>query len=174
MATDSPDWQEVVTLTSGGSVPDAPDWQRTVTGPGAASISSAFPPHLTTVYVSTAVELTTSLIEIMSVSGNAAVNQFCQVAFGCQATYSTSDAATDGINVAVYVAHVVYGANSHYCIPGYVATEIIQPVILSFWTFIPAGAFGFSVQACLLGTASGFIGPANGAGGNYGLAVAYT
>lgn len=35
MATDSPDWQEVVTLVSGGSVPDAPDWQRTVTGPGA-------------------------------------------------------------------------------------------------------------------------------------------
>lgn len=43
MATDSPDWQEVVTLVSGGSVPDAPDWQRTVTGPGATPVANSWP-----------------------------------------------------------------------------------------------------------------------------------
>ena len=47
MATDSPDWQEVVTLTSGGAVPDAPDWQRTVTGPSAAPIGGGKPTFVT-------------------------------------------------------------------------------------------------------------------------------
>ena len=32
---DSPDWQRLVVITSGGGLTDAPDWQRVVTGPGA-------------------------------------------------------------------------------------------------------------------------------------------
>lgn len=31
---DSPDWQNIITLVSGGGVSDAPDWQTVVTGPG--------------------------------------------------------------------------------------------------------------------------------------------
>jgi hypothetical protein len=31
---DSPDWQNIITLISGGGVTDAPDWQEVVTGPG--------------------------------------------------------------------------------------------------------------------------------------------
>jgi hypothetical protein len=33
-ATDAPDWQTIVTLTTGSSVTDAPDWTDVVTGPG--------------------------------------------------------------------------------------------------------------------------------------------
>lgn len=39
--TDSPDWQNVVTVVSGGAVTDAPDWSEVVTGPGATPIPVA-------------------------------------------------------------------------------------------------------------------------------------
>lgn len=48
-ATDSPDWQNVVTVSTGGPVTDAPDWQEIVVGPGGAPVTVAttsndFPP----------------------------------------------------------------------------------------------------------------------------------
>lgn len=36
--TDSPDWQNVVTIRSGGTVTDAPDWSEVVTGPGGTPV----------------------------------------------------------------------------------------------------------------------------------------
>lgn len=40
---DTPDWQRIVTVVSGGAVSDAPDWQRVVTGPGAAPVGGGTP-----------------------------------------------------------------------------------------------------------------------------------
>ena len=41
-SNDSPDWQNVVTLSS-GPVSDAPDWQEVIVGPGGAPISGGGP-----------------------------------------------------------------------------------------------------------------------------------
>lgn len=43
-ATDCPDWQNVVTLSTGGPVTDAPDWQEVIVGPGGTPISGGAAP----------------------------------------------------------------------------------------------------------------------------------
>lgn len=52
MAMDSPDWQNIITLTSGGGVSDAPDWQTVVTGPGGTQpVGGGGTPSFMTPYV---------------------------------------------------------------------------------------------------------------------------